>query len=195
MRILWLLSFLIFVYSNWVAADAIKIELASVENWQEVDGGVELYSVTVQIAQNQELNVVAKTYSNGLGTVAIGGQTFYASDGHADGAVYDNDFLDISFIDLNGDGIRDIVFNGIVNYSGEKDREIYERESALFIYLYDQKAAKFILKYRSANFDLESPNDASNEWWKRFYCPAQGEALKGSKEKGSKRVMPLHFLP
>ena len=168
-----------------VLADVEKIDgsLAASLDWKYDVQSNRTYSDFVKVSDHLKLKLVMNDFHNGTGVVSIGDQIFYASDGHADGASYSSGLFDFQFIDINGDRLKDVVFSGIVNYTGEVDDEIYEREDVVFIYLYDLEKKKYVLKYKKASFDLEISSDAGNQWWKRFYSDDRYEKFRKLDEK------------
>ena len=60
----------------------------------------------------------------------------------------------VEFADIDGDGIKELVANGIVEYTDEKTDVVHARESFVFIYRYD-KAKGLRLVFKHASFALE----------------------------------------
>jgi len=90
---------------------------------------------------------------------------------------YESDMLIVDFVDINKDGIKEMLIHGLVNCTGERCEAIFERESVLFIYRYDVAKKKFILNYKQASFDLEKEfGDIS--WMDRYDSQPKYDYLK-----------------
>jgi len=163
-----ILFFYLFIHCKGAPIEGIIPEEASGE-WEVFRDGMRRFYGEMKIGKGDTLKIILNSRLNGAGEIHIGNQVFYLIDGHSDGATYEQGFLTLEMVDLNEDGFKDLIFSGSVNYSGEIDGEIYERESVVYIYFYNFSLKKFDLKYRHSTFDIEISNDASNQWWERYY--------------------------
>ncbi len=100
--------------------------------------------------------------------LSVGDQFFYIYSNLDDDAQFKDNELSFKFVDLNDDGLKDLLISGMVNYTGKADFEVYEQEDVVFIYLCDLANERFDLKFKKASFNLEVKDDASNQWWKRY---------------------------
>lgn len=118
-----------------------------------------------------------KTIFDG-GVLTIGTQCFYIYSGIDSNVHYTGGSLDVDLIDLNGDGERDLIISGIVNYTGEEDSEIYAQENVVFIYYCNMKRGEFIEGYKKASFDITVKDDAANLWLKKYNDSISGEKYR-----------------
>jgi len=166
-------------------ADITKIDAVSKGS---LDWDVDIHSngvckESVLLSKGVIIDVVFEEFQNGNGSMSIDGQIFFIFDNHGDGASYNNGLLDVQFIDLDDDGFLDLICSGVVEFTGEIDQEVYEKESVVFIYIYNQMQKKYALKYKKASFDLEAAGDSSNQWWTRFYSMDKYEKFRKLDEK------------
>ena len=109
----------------------------------------------VEICAGRTLDAVVEVTTKGNGTLTVGNLKLKVYDAHDDGAVYANDMACVEFVDLNGDGCKDLIVTGAVCYNNEKDETITKVEPFTFIYFYDRKSNTFRLKFKRATFALD----------------------------------------
>lgn len=136
--------------------------------------------------------------------LSLGGQRFYVySRRHHDchyanrDCHYANEELKVEFLDINGDGWKDLLISGIVYYTGTVDFEIYEQEAVVFIYLCDPAEQRFVLKHKQASFDIEVENDAYVQWQERYnsiFCTKYRELDDRKRQGVIETQHPWHYV-
>jgi hypothetical protein len=108
----------------------------------------------IEMGAGVKLTALIEETNKGNGLLSIGTLKLKVVDEHEDGAVYAGAVPHVEFADIDGDGIKELVVNGIVEYTDEKADVVREREAFVFIYRYD-KAKGFKLAFKRASFALE----------------------------------------
>ncbi|MCU0858312.1 MAG: hypothetical protein MUC65_07910 [Pontiellaceae bacterium] len=133
--------------------------------------------------------VKKETFGN---RITLGGQNFYTYSSNWDRARYLNDALDIELVDINGDGLKDLIISGTVMYLDKSCREepleghVLWQENVLFIYQCDLTRQKFTLLHKKASFDIEMFDARSSSLSKG--PPEYGPFVWNyEQEKGSKK--------
>lgn len=118
------------------------------------------FSLGVGVSADVTIDVTAK----GNGYMSLLNLRLKVFDEHDDGAIYEGGLLHIDFVDLDGDGFKDLVISGLVIYTGEKETSPRSSEPVVFIYHLEPKQRKFKLVYKRASFDLtEGPPAGGND--------------------------------
>jgi hypothetical protein len=131
---------------------AVRITKSEILGAYDKEGGLKK---TIIIGDNIKLIANIQMTPRGNGGLRIANLDLHVYDSYHDVAYYENDLLDIDFIDINKDGYKDIIVSGIVCYEHDKKNIILCREPVVFIYMFSPKKKKFFLSYRNASFKLE----------------------------------------
>ena len=116
------------------------------------------YDKMIEIGAAFKLKAYIEINHHGNGDIKIANLFLGIYDEHEDGAYYRNGLLDTDFVDINGDGFKDIVVSGAVCYTD--DTEIYLMdEIVLFIYFFEPGTGKFIPAYRDGSFSLDQSGE------------------------------------
>lgn len=92
--------------------------------------------VRARISVGRSLTVVqADTTKKGNGSVTIGNLKLRLFDVHNDGEIFENDVLKVDSVDLDDNGLNDLVVSGIVVFTGEKESDSVLRKQVLAIYM------------------------------------------------------------
>jgi len=108
----------------------------------------------IEIGRGVTLRAVVEETAKGNGTLLVGNLRLKIVDEHDDGAVYAGVMPHVEFADFDGDGYRDLVVSGVVEYTDEKGKEILDCESFVFLYRYDVQSKGFKMTFKRASFDL-----------------------------------------
>ena len=106
------------------------------------------------IARNTKLVAKIEVSAKHNGSLRIANLDLKVFDGHADGAYYENEMLNVDFSDIDGDGKRELIISGIVCFTGDKGDEVLRREAVVFIYAL-QSNRTFKLVYRNTDYRLD----------------------------------------
>lgn len=109
----------------------------------------------IEVGPAVRLTASVEVTTKGNGTLNIGNLHLRVVDAHDDGAKYQNGMAHVEFVDVDGDGWKDVVVIGIVDYTDEKSDAVRKREPFTFIYRYDPKNKVFRQTYKHATFLLE----------------------------------------
>src|SRR5688500_6042992 len=108
----------------------------------------------IELGAGVRITALIEETNKGNGLLSIGTLKLKVVDAHGDGAVYAGAMPYVEFADIDGDGIKELVVNGIVEYTDEKTDVVRKRESFVFIYRH-AKAKGFKLAFKKASFALE----------------------------------------
>jgi len=111
-----------------------------------IDGiyGSEEWTGTIVIGDDRTELAMVEVTSKGNGHLTICSQMFRVYDSHGDLDLFDPSCLDITFVDLNNDGYRDLVLHGEIVESD--DEEVFiRRVPVLQVYRFDDNLARFEL--------------------------------------------------
>jgi hypothetical protein len=101
--------------------------------------------VSSKIAIDATLNVTAK----GNGILDFANLHLKVFDDYHDEQVFDHEgLLHVEFVDVDGDGFKDLVISGIVRHMGEKESDPVSEEALVSVYLYDKSNGEYRLAYR-----------------------------------------------
>jgi len=109
----------------------------------------------VDVGRGMKLTALIEETNKGNGLLTLGALKLKVVDEHDDGAVYAGAIPHLEFVDIDGDGVKELVVNGTVEYTDGKTDAVHERESFVFIYRYDLTSKGFKLAYKHASFALE----------------------------------------
>ena len=113
------------------------------------ENGAERAQKRIVIAKNISYNAVVEVNSHGNGYLAIANLNspyLGVYDDQYDRAVYRNRLLNIKFADFDGDGYRDLVICGIVDFFSDDDDDCVRPLNSvmiIYIYRYNPKQCRF----------------------------------------------------
>lgn len=150
-------SILLTISAAWFASATAGAQVLSpMDLRDDPDGmpGERVLHRDIHLGGGVKLTALIEVTNKGNGLMSIGTLKLKVVDEHGDGAVYAGAMPHVEFADIDGDGMKELVVNGIVDYTDEKTDVVREREPFVFIYGYD-KAKGFNLAFRKASFALE----------------------------------------
>ena len=109
-----------------------KSELKPTENGMP---GEQELEKTIVLADDIKMQARIEVTNKGNGVLKISNLNVKVYDSHNDGSYYENWMLNIDFVDIDGDGKKDLVISGIVCFTDEKGDEVLRRESIVLIYI------------------------------------------------------------
>jgi len=111
----------------------------------------EIAKKQIVIAPGLVFNAVIEVTSKGNGILKIVNlKKVKVYDGHDDGDVYRNMLLTIKFADFDGDGYRDLVIYGIIDFYSDDDRrreKAQESRPAILLYRFNPQKQEFEEKF------------------------------------------------
>ena len=96
--------------------------------------GEKMFEKNIALANGIKMQARIDVTPKGIGYLQIGNLNVKVFDSHKDGGYYENEMLNIDFVDIAGDGKKDLVISGIACYTGEKDDSVLCREAVVLIY-------------------------------------------------------------
>jgi len=137
-----------------VHSDVIKIE-DFVTPEDGMPGELE-WNKVIDIGHNLTYPAKLRVTAKGNGGLEFVNLNLHVYDYHDNGRYFEGGLAHVEFIDLNGDGYKDIVVLATVIYTEDEQtgESISITKPAIFIYYFDPKARSYFLKYKVADFDL-----------------------------------------
>jgi hypothetical protein len=111
------------------------------------------YRIDIGIGISVAANVAITDKGNGI--LNLLNLSLRIVDRHDDGFIYDNGCLRTSFIDITGDGFKDIVIMGTLVKTGEKEGDPVTRSAIFSIYVFDPIQKQFLRLFHWGSFDFE----------------------------------------
>ena len=105
------------------------------------------YRKKIEIGPDLRFNAAIDVTAKGNGTLRIVNLKLRVFDEHDDGAVYVGGLLHVEFVDITGDGFKDLVITGTVAHTGEKETDPRIYEPVTSIYVFDPKKKEFRLAF------------------------------------------------
>lgn len=109
----------------------------------------------IEIGAGTRLPASVHVTNKGNGVLAIANLRLKVVDNHGDGATYQNGMPHVEFADVDGDGWKDLLVTGIVDYTDDKSDKVRKQESFTFLYRFDPRSKSFRQTYKRASFALE----------------------------------------
>jgi hypothetical protein len=110
----------------------------------------------IEMCRGRTLDAVVEVTAKGNGILAVGNLKLRVYDAHDDGAVYANDMATVEFVDLDGDGCKELIVTGALCHHGEKDDAIRSVEPFAFIYKFDANSESFRLLFKRSTFSIDA---------------------------------------
>lgn len=117
----------------------------------------------INISKNISIPVAFDTTKKGNGTLNLNGLLIRIFDQHDDGVVYQNSYLNLELKDLNDDNIKEIIFTGIIKYTGEKETDPVSYEPISNIYQLNCYTGFFVSIYSASRYSIEIRNTQRNK--------------------------------
>ena len=118
MKTLYILGILVTVYTNSFAE---KIRLGDLTVNQEEYSHIDYtYDKKILIGEGLPYSAKMEITDRGNGWLKIANLDLHVGRSGYDSLIYKNGLLDVDFIDINGDGFKDIVISGLALYSHEQ---------------------------------------------------------------------------
>src|SRR5215472_9969627 len=158
-HLMWLslLSMLLIIAPPIPAAPTDVVERISRNDLRPAKDGMpgeEELTKEIVVAPNIRLMAKIEVTAKGNGLLHIANLNLKVFDSHNDGVFYENEMLNIDFVDLNGDGKREMVISGIVCFTDEKGDKVMRREAVVYIYAL-QSDRTFKQVYRNTDFRID----------------------------------------
>jgi hypothetical protein len=113
------------------------------------------YDCAIDVGGGRRVPVSVTVTVRRNGTFKVANLSLRVWDEHDDGQVYEDGLLHVEFVDVTGDGFRDLVITGIVRHTGEKERDPVTREPVTSIYVYEPAKREFRRTFhRGPNIDI-----------------------------------------
>lgn len=159
-RLAGMIAAFLMVYCSANATFAQRLATKDLRETSDVMPGERRLQRTIEVGPGTRMDATIEETNKGNGLLTIGNLRLKVVDSHGDGAVYQDGMPNVEFADIDGDGWKDLVVSGIVNYSDEKGVAIRKRESFTFIFRFDPRTKTFRQTYKHASFKLEDgPHD------------------------------------
>lgn len=104
----------------------------------------------INLSPSIKLNGYFSASAKGNATIRIENIFLRLFDQHDDGIVYPNSLLELELIDLNNDGINELILTGLVATTDDDD-EISSTIHTTYIFQYSTKEEKFITLFSSGS--------------------------------------------
>ena len=105
------------------------------------------YRNKIEIGPGVQLDVTVDVTARGNGALRVANLNLRVLDEYDDGAVYVGGLLHVEFLDITGDGFKDLVIMGTVIHTGEKETDPRSYEAVTSIYVFDPKKKEFRLAF------------------------------------------------
>lgn len=109
--------------------------------------GEQEYRKEIEIGPDVKLQARVDVTVRRNGTLTIANLELRVLDEYDDGAVYVGGLLHVEFVDITGDGFKDLVITGTVVHTGEKETDPRSYEAVTSIYVFDPKKRQFRLAF------------------------------------------------
>jgi hypothetical protein len=121
-----------------------------------INPNFKIYEKEILIGKGIKLKATALITSRGYGDLEIGNLQLGIYNVNGGVVRYENGLLDVDFIDIDGDGYKDIIVSGTVLYFDEKiDDLVLRREPVVFIYMFNPQSKSFYHAYRNSSSQLD----------------------------------------
>jgi hypothetical protein len=92
--------------------------------------------------ESTNIDAYAGVSPKGNGALIIGDLVIRVYDDHDDGLIYQNHLLDFTLKDLNGDGFKDMILNGVA-ITSDDDEVITGYHSIVLVFYYEPEQKRF----------------------------------------------------
>jgi hypothetical protein len=110
--------------------------------------GTQRFQRPVQIGPSCVFPVIVDVTPKGNGWMKVANLQLRVYKDHDDGSVFDPSLLHVEFVDLTGNGYKDLVIIGTLENTGEKDGDPVSTEPIASIYMFNPKTNQFSLSFR-----------------------------------------------
>ena len=101
------------------------------------------YDRVVEVGRGIRLPVTIEVTVRRNGTLKVANLELRVLDEYDDGQVYEGGLLHVEFVDVTGDGFKDLVVTGIYVHTGEKEGDPVTREPVTSVYVFVPDKGKF----------------------------------------------------
>jgi hypothetical protein len=125
-------------------------------------GGIaEPRHISINMTSSFELHVILDMTAKGNGTLELPDQGLLLRvyDTYDDGIVFEGGMLKVSFVDLEGSGVKNLIISGVAVLTGEKENSPHANAPMVQVYRFDPEMKKLNLCYsRGSDFiTIRSP--------------------------------------
>jgi hypothetical protein len=131
--------------------------------------GERQYDRTVDVGRGIRLPVTIEVTVRRNGTLKVANLEVRVLDEYDDGQVYEGGLLHVEFVDVTGDGLKDLVITGIVTHTGAKEGDPVTREPVTSVYVFVPDKSEFR---------------------RTFHCGPEIEMPRPTQERGGKTPHP-----
>ena len=147
--------FLLVVLLASPAASAERIERNDLKQPPEGIAGERVYEAVINVGPNVSYLARMEVTNKGNGLLAFANLRLRVFDGHDDGSFYDNELLDVEFVDLNADGYKDVIVSGICIKTDDKGKKL-RQELVTSIYIFDVDRSAFRRAYEKPGLSIDA---------------------------------------
>lgn len=101
------------------------------------------YDRTVEVGRGVPLPVTIQVTARRNGTLKAANLSLRVLDEYNDGEVYEGGLLHVEFVDVTGDGFKDLIVTGIYVHTGDKENDPVTREPITSVYVFVPDKAEF----------------------------------------------------
>ena len=102
---------------------------------------------SIHIGDGVDAIVLLEITAKGNGLLSVANLHIKVIDEHDDGVLFENGLLHVEFVDITGDGYKDLVIYGTVLTTGERHGDPITRDAVVSIYVFDPVKRRFELRY------------------------------------------------
>jgi hypothetical protein len=110
--------------------------------------GEERAERTIEIGPNVKLDAVTDVTVRRNGTLRVANLQVKILDEYDDGQIYVGGLLHVEFVDISGDGLKDLVITGTIANTGEKETDPVSYSAVTEIYRFRPQEKDFQLTFR-----------------------------------------------
>lgn len=150
---------------------------------------VKIYEKEIVIGKGVKFTAKMEISARGNGILDFANLRLKIHDADPDIIFYENDLLDTDFIDIDGDGYKDIIISGIVCYVDDKNSDlVLKRESVVYIYMFSPAKKIFYLTYRDASFFIDMNREHEGPSWGGVEMWGEPERVNRGVSKGRQQA-------
>ena len=111
--------------------------------------GEEELKTNIIIGPNVTLPATIEVTARKNGTLKIANLSLKILDEYDDGLLYVGGMLHTEFVDVSGDGYKDLVITGTIAHTGDKEGDPIIYSTVTVIYVFDVKQREFVIKFKT----------------------------------------------
>lgn len=109
--------------------------------------GEQRYEQTIEIGPKVKVEAVVEVTARRNGTLKVANLNLRVLDEYDDGMKYLDGLLHVEFVDVSGDGFKDLVITGTITNTGEKETDPISYTTVTSIYVFAPKEKEFKLAF------------------------------------------------